>query len=75
MSISIKKKILDQVSKLPLTQQQLVLKFASSLTRKTPRGIPGKDLLAFAGCIDADEIKAMAKAIEEGCERVDLNAW
>ena len=75
MRNSIKKEILDQVSKLPLTQQQLVLNFASSLMRKTHRGVPGKDLLAFSGCIEADDIKAMTKVIEEGCERVDVNAW
>lgn len=44
MRVSIKKQILDQVSKLPLAQQQLVPNFASSLMRKTPRGGPGKAL-------------------------------
>jgi hypothetical protein len=44
MTVSIKRQILDQVGKLPLAQQQLVLDFASSLMRKTPRGGPGKDL-------------------------------
>ena len=71
MRVSIKTQILEQVSKLPLAQQRLVLNFASSLMRKTPRGVPGKDLLAFAGCIEAADIKAMSKAIEEGCERVE----
>ena len=75
MKVSIKQQILDRVSKLPLSQQKLVLDFASSLTRKPPRGVPGKDLLGFAGCIEAPDIEAMAKAIEEGCERVDVNGW
>ena len=75
MGVSIKKQILDQVSKLPLAQQQLVLNFASSLMRKSPRGVPGKDLLTFAGCIKAADVEAMSRAIEEGCERVDVNGW
>ena len=75
MGVSIKKQILDQVSKLPLAQQQLVLNFASSLMRKIPRGVPGKDLLTFAGSIKAADVEAMSKAIEEGCERVDVNGW
>jgi hypothetical protein len=74
MKVSIKQQILDQVSKLPPRQQKLVLDFASSLRRKPPRGVPGKDLLAFAGCIETADIGAM-EAIEEGCERVDVNGW
>jgi hypothetical protein len=75
MSVSIRKQILDQVNKLPLAQQQLVLTFASSLMRKTPRGLPGKSLLTFAGCIEAADAEAMTKAIEENFERVDVNGW
>jgi hypothetical protein len=44
MRVSIKEQILDQVSKLPLAQQKLVLDFASSLMRKTFRGLLGKGL-------------------------------
>ena len=44
MMVSIKKQTLDQLSKLPLAQQQLALNSASSLMRKTPRGGPGKVL-------------------------------
>jgi hypothetical protein len=40
-----------------------------------PRGVPGRDLLRFAGTIDAESARAMEEAIEEGCERVDLEEW
>jgi hypothetical protein len=75
MKASIRQQILDQVGKLPLSQQKLVLDFASSLRRKPSRGVPGKDLLTFAGSIEASDAEAMTKAIEEGCERVDVNGW
>lgn len=35
----------------------------------------GRDLLKFVGSIPADDLKRMSEAIEEGCERVDLNEW
>ena len=75
MKVSVKKQILDQVSKLPLSQQKLVLNFASSLKRKPPRGVPAKHLLTFAGCMEVADVEAMSKAIEEGCEKVDVNGW
>jgi putative addiction module component (TIGR02574 family) len=40
-----------------------------------PRGVPGRDLLRFAGTIDAESARAMEQAIEEGCERIDLEEW
>jgi hypothetical protein len=75
MKVSVKKQILDQVSKLPLSKQKLVLSFASSLELKPPRGVPAKDLLTFAGCMEVADVEAISKAIEEGCERVDANGW
>jgi hypothetical protein len=38
-------------------------------------GIPGKDLLQFAGLIDPDDLALMRQAIEEDCGRVDLDEW
>ncbi len=35
----------------------------------------GKDLLRFVGSIPADDLKRMSDAIEEGCEKIDLNEW
>ena len=39
------------------------------------KGTPGSTITAFAGAIPADELKTMQTAIENGCERVDLNEW
>jgi hypothetical protein len=40
-----------------------------------PRGVPGKELLAYGGTIEADDLKAMSQAIEEGCEKINPNEW
>jgi hypothetical protein len=38
-------------------------------------GIPGSELLSFAGTISPADLAAMSQAIEEGCERVDPHDW
>ena len=45
------------------------------LVEPAPKGIPGRDLLRFAGAIDAESICEMEEAIEDGCERIDPEAW
>jgi hypothetical protein len=70
---SLQKEILDQLSKLPIEQQRQVLDFARTLAK--PIGKQGKDLLHFAGGINAEDLKLMSQAIEEGCEQVNINEW
>jgi hypothetical protein len=36
---------------------------------------PGRDLRRFAGVLDPEAAREMIEAIEEGCERVDLDEW
>lgn len=55
--------------------QQRVLEFAEALVITKPRGVPGKELLRFAGTIPPEDLKLMAEAIEEGCGKVDLDGW
>jgi len=69
------KEIVERVGELPAAQQRLVLQFVRSLTSKAPQGVPARDLLAFAGVISAEDARAMSEAIEEDCEKVDLNGW
>jgi hypothetical protein len=38
-------------------------------------GVKGKELLRFAGAISAEDLDAMEKSIEEGCERVVPGEW
>lgn len=32
-------------------------------------------LSRFAGCIDSDDLDLMTQAIEQECEKVDINEW
>ncbi|MGH9376873.1 MAG: hypothetical protein ACRD1J_12035 [Terriglobia bacterium] len=73
MSTAIRDQIIKQVDRLDDTQRQQLLDFARRLT--APAGTPGRDLLRFAGAIDPADLEAMSAAIEEGCEKVDPNAW
>ena len=75
MSQTLQKDILDQLDKLQPEQQLKVLDFARSLSTASPVGKAGKELLSFAGTIEAEDIKAMSQAIEEGCEQVNINEW
>jgi len=72
---SVEKEIINQLNKLSSQQQQQVLDFARFLAMTKPVGVPGKELLRFAGAIPADDLNLMAQAIKEGCEQVDLNEW
>ncbi|MBI4672830.1 MAG: hypothetical protein HY741_14325 [Chloroflexi bacterium] len=68
-------KVVDQLKTLPYEMQWQVLEFTRALAVAVPRGVPGLQLLQFAGAIPLDELTLMRQAIEEGCERVDANEW
>ena len=72
---SILKDILDEIHKLDTPKKERVLEFARSLANEQPSGLPGKHLLRFAGIIDRDDLREIARAIENGCERVDHDEW
>jgi len=67
--------IVKQVETLTEEKQMQVLEFVENLQVSIPLGIPGKELLRFAGAIPADEVDLMLQAIEEDCERVDADEW
>lgn len=75
MSISIKQEIIEQLDKLPIGMQKRVLDFTQALVLSMPKGMTGKDLMKYVGIISPEDAKAMQKAIEEGCEKVDKNEW
>ena len=72
---SLENEIINHLNKLSSQQQQQVLDFARFLVMTKPIGVPGKELLRFAGAISADDLNLMAQAVKEGCEQVDLNEW
>jgi hypothetical protein len=58
---------------MPQSLQKQVLEFAKTLTDSTVQGVPGSQLLRFAGTIPLDDIALMREAIEQDCEQVDAN--
>lgn len=75
MNVAIKEQILKELDSLPYDFQRRVLDFTQALALSVPKGVPGKQLLHFAGSISKDDLQIMAAAIEAECESVDLNEW
>ncbi len=72
MSRTIREEIIEQVDRLDDPQRWRVLDFARRLT--APAGTPGRNLLRFVGSIDPVDLEAMAEAVQQGCERLLLDA-
>jgi len=75
LNATVKKDIINQIGQLDYEHQKRVLDFARALAVTGPKGVSGKQLLSFAGSIPSDDLKAIEKAIKDGCEKVDLNEW
>ena len=71
MDTPIIKQVVEQLRTLPSDLQRRVLEFARALAVSAPRGVPGQQLLRFAGTIPSDDVQRMSEAVEEGCERID----
>jgi len=69
---SVKDNLITQIDKLPHDLQVRLFDIIKALTSK---GVEGKSLLRFEGSISKDDLQLMSKAIEEGCEKVDINEW
>ena len=68
-------KVIEQLKDLPQEMQWRVLEFTRTLAVSTPRGVPGRHLLRFAGIVPPEEAALMREAIEQGCEQVDAHEW
>lgn len=68
-------KVIEQLTVLPYELQWRVFEFTRVLAVSIPHGVPGHQLLRFAGAIPLDDLQLMRLAIEEGCERIDANEW
>lgn len=75
MSVSIIDQVVEQLKAMPQPLQWKVLEFAQTLVASKIRGVPGQQLLRFAGAIPSDDLQVMREAIEQSCEQVDLNEW
>ena len=75
MSSTTKAKVIEQLENLPENLQRQVLTFVEALRSVVQKGIPGKQLLDFAGTISPDDLELMRQAIQDGCEQADMNEW
>jgi hypothetical protein len=74
-SLAMKSELLYHLNRLPTAMQCQVLQFTRALEMTTRSGVPGSGLVSFAGCIPSEDLDIIAKAVEEGCERVDAHEW
>lgn len=75
MNTPVVDKVIEQLKSLPSEMQWRVFEFTRALAASTPHGVPGQQLLRFAGTVPSDDLKLMRQAIEHGCEMVDANEW
>ena len=75
MAQNIEHELSEQIKQLPSDRQQRVLEFARSLAAESGNGATGQALLAHVGAINSDDLTAMMKAIDEGCETVNSDEW
>lgn len=75
MDTSILNKVIEQLKVMPQDLQWQVLEFARSLASSNIQGVPGEQLLRFAGAIPPEDLELMREAIEQNCEQVDTDEW
>lgn len=75
MSDIIINEVIEQLRTMPDNLQQEVLLFTRKLKTSSKVGVPGKNLLQFAGTIPPNDLEVMRQAIDSDCEKVDLNEW
>ncbi len=75
MNNNITIQVVQQLETLPENLQRQVLEFVQALQVLARRGVPGKQLLQFAGSIPSHDLELMRQAIDQECEQVDLDEW
>jgi hypothetical protein len=72
---SLREELIKEIEQLPPAIQRRVLDFARALADSIPQGVPGSELLQFAGIMSPSEADEFLRSIDEDCERVDPNEW
>jgi len=70
-----RREIIKRLDRLPFEIQIKILDLAEAAAPSPQKGVSGKKLLRFAGILNADDVNEMTQAIENGCEKVDINEW
>ena len=68
MNTPVANQVVEQLNALPYELQWRVLEFTRALAASVPRGVPGAQLVRFAGTISQGDLQIMRQAIEQGCE-------
>jgi hypothetical protein len=75
MTSPIIEEVVAHLETLPPDLQKQVLSFVRTLDASSRQGTAGERLMPFVGTIPTADLDAMSKAIEEGCEQINLNDW
>ncbi len=67
METSTLHEVIEQLQRMPQSLQQQVLEFARSLADSPVQGVPGSQLLRFAGTIPLQDVELMREAIAQDC--------
>ena len=71
----VKDQILQDLDRLSPELQKRAAALVHGLITPLPKGASVEDLIKLGGTLDNQSAREMIQAIEEGCERVDLNEW
>ena len=75
MDQQVEQELRKQLDQLSVDKQKRVVEFARRLASEDEMVAKGGGLLRFAGTIPPDDLAAMAKAVEEGCEQANPDEW
>lgn len=70
---AVRKQILEDLDQLSPEMQRRAAELVHGLVSPLSKGTSGRGLLRFVGTLDDESAREMREAIEEGCERVDLD--
>lgn len=73
--VALERELHERLSMLRPDQRLQVLEYARALSEGPRRGVKGESLLRFAGALSREQAEDLARAVEDGCERVDPDAW
>ncbi|HVR11804.1 MAG TPA: hypothetical protein VMW75_27425 [Thermoanaerobaculia bacterium] len=71
----VKEQILNDLERLSPEKQRRAAELVHELVSVLPKGASVDDLLSVSGTLNDGAAREMIQAIEEGCERVDLDEW
>lgn len=75
VSEALAKDVVREMGHMPVELQRRVVDFAHALAGSYPKGTPGTEMIKFSGSFSSNDLEEISAAIEQGCEKVDPDAW